>query len=302
MPREQGNLALAGFEDIFRVSVAPANGESITELPLAELRPPEFHPFQVNDDEAMTRLAESIRQHGVREPGIARPREEGGYELLCGNRRKRACEIAGLPTLPVIIRKLDDDMAAIAMTDSNLQQREAILPSERAWAYRVMTEALDHGGIKGEQYSFEIVAGRTGVKRSQLFRFIRLTELITTLIDKVDAKQLAFNPAVELSYLSAREQSFVAEAMAKHEAKPSLSQARRLRQLKKDGKLTAETIDATFAETERAAREELTDMARFREYFPKGYTSGQMGEVIVGLLREWRARAAGKAQKRDTPP
>jgi ParB family chromosome partitioning protein len=159
MPREKtsGNLALASYDDIFDTSAGTADGERIVQIPITELFPPEFHPFQVNDDLSMQRLAVSVKTEGVREPGIVRPRAEGGYELLCGNRRKRACEIAGLDTMPVIVRDLDDDRAAILMVNSNLEQREKLLPSERAWAYRVMMEALNHNGVKGEQHSYEIM-------------------------------------------------------------------------------------------------------------------------------------------------
>ena len=199
MRKTTGSLALAGYSDIFNVG---ADGEVIREIQLAELFPPEFHPFQVNDDEAMQSLAESVKLYGIREPGLARPRAEGGYELLSGNRRKLACELAGLTTLPVIVRELGDDDAAIAMVDSNLQQREKLLFSERAWAYRIKMEALNHNGVKADMHSVEVLALQTGEKRSQIFRLIRLTELVVDLLDNVDARKLAFNPAVELSYLS----------------------------------------------------------------------------------------------------
>ena len=223
------NLTLASFDDIFSTSTANSENEGIVQIPLCELYPPELHPFQVNDDDAMVRLTESVRQYGVIKPGLARSRKGVGYELLCGNRRKRACELAGVDKMPIMLKELDDDIAAIIMVEDNLQQREKILPSERALAYRVMMEALNHNGIKGESHSYEIMVERTGVKKSQLFRIIRLTELIATLSDKVDTNQLAFNPAVELSYLSVKEQTEVAEAMVRHEIKPSLSQAVRLK-------------------------------------------------------------------------
>ena len=215
MPRNKttGNLALAGYDDIFSTAKVH-DGECIVEMPLEELYPPDFHPFQLGDDLAMYRLAENIKQNGVLEPGLVRPRAGGGYELLCGNRRKRGCELAGKLTLPVIVRELDDSRAALVMVDSNLEQREKILPSEKAWAYKVMIDALYHSGVKGESHSYEIMAERTGVKKSQLFRTMRLTELITALADRVDSNQLAFNPAVELSYLSVSEQTTVAEAMS----------------------------------------------------------------------------------------
>ena len=293
MPRKQtnGNLALASFGEIFTVSTTPTDGERIVEMPLEELYPPELHPFQVNDDDAMYRLAVSVRERGIDQPGLARPRAEGGYELLCGNRRKRACELAGLATMPVIIRELSDEKASFIMLN-NLEQREKILPSELAWAYKVMMEALNHNGIKGEQHSYEIMVERTGVKKNQLFRFIRLTELITTLIDKVDAKQLAFNPAVELSYLSIAEQTAVAETMAAYEIKPSLSQTVRLKKLKKDGKLTLDMIDRILSEAKKPPKSEPTGSMRFRKYFPPDYSQKQMESIIVELLRDWKARAA----------
>ncbi|GHV37683.1 hypothetical protein FACS18949_18020 [Clostridia bacterium] len=206
--------------------------ERVTYLPLTDLYPPEFHPFQVNDDQSMTRLANSVARYGVREPGLARSRTDGGYELLCGNRRKRACEIAGLTTMPVVIREMDYDDAVIAMVDSNLETRERILPSEKAWAYRVKLEALNHRGVQSDtpgQLSVDVLVEQTSESKNQIFRLIRLTELIVTLTDKVDAKLLSFNPAVELSYLSQKEQSLVAAAMERLEVKPSLSQAQRLK-------------------------------------------------------------------------
>ena len=210
------NTALAGFGDIFQPTAEPiasvnadpfvaASGETVVEISLEELHPPEFHPFQVNDDLSMERLIKNIKQYGVREPGLVRPRtgdngNPDGYELLCGNRRKRACELAETPTMPVIIRELDDDSAAIAMVDSNLEQREKLLLSEKAWAYRVKLEALNHQGVKSDipgQLSVDILAEQTGESKTQIFRLIRLTELIITLLDKVDTKQIAFNPAIE---------------------------------------------------------------------------------------------------------
>jgi ParB family chromosome partitioning protein len=192
-------LTLTGFNDIFGASTS--DGERITELALNELHAPDCHPFYVNDDEAMTLLAESIREFGVREPGLARTRADGGYELLCGNRRRRACEIVGLKTMPVIIRELDDDGATIAMVDSNLQQREKLLYSEKAWAYKMKLEALKHKGIKSDCHSADEIAAQTGDNKCKVFRIIRLTELIEPLLNKVDAREFAFNTAVELTYL-----------------------------------------------------------------------------------------------------
>jgi len=294
MPRNQttGNLALANFEDIFNVGLSNADGERVVQIPLHELHAPEFHPFNVTDDAAMYRLAESVRKHGVREPGLARPRTDGGYELICGNRRKRASELAERVEMPVIIRELDDNLAALIMVDSNLEQRETILPSERAWAYKVMMDALNHSGIKGESHSYEIMVERTGVTKSQIFRIIRLTELTITLLDKVDAKQLALNPAVELSYLSLTEQAAVAEAMATYEVRPSLSQAVRLKKLKQEGKLSIPMIDRVLSEDKKPLKSKSISNDRYRRFFPQNYTQNQIDKVIVELLTDWKAKAA----------
>jgi ParB family chromosome partitioning protein len=294
MPRNTktiGNLALSNFEDIFNIADI-SDGERVVLIPLSELHPPEFHPFQVNDDAAMYRLVDSIKESGVREPGLARPHPGGGYELLCGNRRKRACELACIPTMPVIIRELDDNCSAIVMVESNLEKRERILPSERAWAYKIMMEALNHNGVKGECHSHEILVARTGVKKSQLYRIIRLTELIVTLLDMVDNNQIAFNPAVELSYLSQKEQSAVVEAIMAYEIKPSLSQAVRLKKLKQSGELTVEMIDSVLSEEKKPPKGEATGSARYRRFFPASYSPKQIDEVIVELLTDWKARAA----------
>jgi ParB family chromosome partitioning protein len=236
-------------------------------------------------DEAMTRLAESIKQYGVREPGLARPRPDGGYELLVGNRRKYASELAERLTMPVIIRELDNDDAVIAMVDSNLEHRDKLLPSERAWAYKMKMEALNHKGIKGDKLSAEIVAAQNGDSRSQVFRMIRLTELIVDLLDKVDTGKLALNPAVELSSLSQSEQKEVVSVMEENEMKPSLSQAVRLKKLKQDGKLTKKLIQSTLSEAKPKATPVDKGLERFRKYFPAGYSVKQMNDIIEELLK-----------------
>ena len=289
------NLALSEYNDIFASTTqqnneADTHGEKIVEIPLAELHPPEFHPFHVNDDEAMERLTANIKQYGVREPGLARPRTDGGYELLAGNRRKRGCERAELPTMPVIIREMDDSEATIAMVDSNLEQREELLFSEKAWAYRVKMEALNHNGVKAEMHSVDVIVAQTGESKNQIFRLIRLTELVCTLLDKVDAKQLAFNPAVALSYLSQTEQTAVATAMENHAVTPSLSQAVRLKKLKKSGELTVELIDTVLAEVKKPSPDEPKEFVQFRQFFPPGFSQTQMEAVIIELLQEWKAR------------
>ncbi len=294
MPRDKivGNLALASYDDIFDAGTQNADGERIAQIPLAELFPPEFHPFQVVDDAAMYRLAVSVKNDGVREPGIARTRAGGGYELLSGNRRKRACEISGLSSMPVIVRELDDDRAAIIMVNSNLEQREKLLPSERAWAYRIMMEALNHNGVKGDRHSYEIMVERTGEKKNQLFRIIRLTDLITALIDRHDAGRLKFMPAVSLSYLSIPEQTAVADAMEKYDVRPSHSQAERLKKLSQEGGLTPDKIDSIMSEDKTSPKDKPTASMRFRKYFPPEYSPKQMETVIVGLLKQWKAGAA----------
>jgi len=288
------NLALAGFEDIFSVGT-PQQGEYVHMLPLSELHEPDPHPFAVRDDEEMAQLTENVREYGVREPGLARPHADGGYELLCGNRRKRACELAGLTEMPVIVRKLTDEQAVLAMVDSNLQQRETILPSEKAWAYRHRMEALNHNGIKAEQHSCDIMAEQTGESVPQIFRFIRLTELIENLLDMVDAKQLALTPAVELSHLPYSEQHIVFDCMGKYEVRPSLSQAVRMKKLHKAGTLTAEMIDDILSEAKRQVEPKPKEdkwLGRFKRFFPEDYTPAQMGEIISKLLTEWKAGAA----------
>jgi ParB family chromosome partitioning protein len=298
--KEIVNLSLSGYDELFTntVDTPPSTentsdtyGERIVQIPLGELHPPEFHPFNVFDDEAMERLTENIKQYGVREPGLVRPRPEGGYELIAGNRRKRACERADITSLPVIIREMDDSNAAIAMVDSNLEQRETLLFSEKAWAYKVKMDALNHNGTKGDKHSHEILMEQTGESKNQIFRLIRLTELIIGLLDMVDTKKIAFNPAVELSYLSQVEQTAVISAMENYGIKPSLSQATRLKKLKQDGDLTIEMIDEILSEAKKPTQEDNDkEIIRFSHFFPDGYTTKQMDEVISGLLRDWQSR------------
>ena len=288
------NLSLTSYDSIFQTDNEREDtlSEKIIQIPLADLYPPEFHPFQVNNDESMTRLVNSIKQYGVREPGLARPHEDGGYELIVGNRRKYACELAEIATMPVIIRELDDDNAVIAMVDSNLEQREKLLFSEKAWAYRIKLEALNHQGEKSDtpgQLSVDILCEQTGESKNQIFRLVRLTELIAVLIDKVDAKQLAFNPAVELSYLSISEQTTVANIMEQYDVKPSLSQAVRLKKMKQDGTLTDEIIESVISEEKRPPKSESGGTMRFRRYFPAHYSPKQIDAVIIELLKKWRA-------------
>jgi len=305
--RTMGNLALAAgvrptdHDNILDNPVIHFTGERIVEIPLADLYPPEFHPFNVLDDLAMTRLVKSIQRHGVREPGLARPREDGagnpcgGYELIAGNRRKRACELAEIPMLPVIIREMDDDNAAIAMVDSNLEQRAKLLLSEKAWAYRVKLEALNHKGIKGDGLSVDVLVAQTGESKSQIFRIICLTELVPDLLDKVDAKKLAFNPAVELSCLSRKEQNVVVDTMAKYEIKPNLSQAVCLRNMKKERKdriLTEGEIEKVLSQVKKPTNGGRTSNPQYGRFFPADYTQKQMDDVIINLLKAWKVGAA----------
>ena len=288
-----GTLALTGFDDIFKSGTPALSGEHIVHIPLSDLHEPTDHPFLVKDDDAMSRLVKSIKRYGVREPGLARPHAEGGYELLAGNRRKRGCELAGIATLPVIIREMDDDTAAIAMVDSNLEQRESLLFSEKAWAYRTKLEALNHSGIKGDGLSVDVLVEQTGESKNQIFRFVRLTELIPDLLDKVDAKQLAFNPAVELSYLSRKEQAMVVDAMARYAVKPSLSQAQQLKKMSKDGDgITRHEVESILSEPKKSPDKATPAISEYKRFFPKGYTDEQMDTVITELLTKWKARAA----------
>ena len=286
-----GNLALARYEDIFKSSMGTPDGERVVEMQRSKLRPPEFHPFQVRDDLAMQRLVRSVKKYGVLEPGIVRPRVDGNFELLVGNRRDRACELAGRGTLPVIIRELDDDNAVILMVDSNLEQREKLLFSEKAWAYRVKLEALNHSGVKSDMLSVEVLIEQTGESKNQIFRFVRLTELIITLLDRVDARQLAFNPAVELSYLSHVEQTAVAEMMDKYEIKPSLSQAVRLKKMKQSAELSSDVIERVLAEDKKLSKGDTIADSRYRRFFPSNYSQKQIDTIIVKLLADWKAGA-----------
>jgi len=274
----------------------------VRTIPLSALVAPDCHPFRVVDDEQMTRLVESVKQFGVREPGLARPRGDGLYELIAGNRRKRACELAGLDAMPVIVRNLDDAAAVLAMVDSNLQQRETILPSERAFAYKMKMEALNHNGVKADKHSCQVMAEQTGESAAQIFRFIRLTELVEILLDKVDAKLLAMTPAVEILHLSYDEQHAVAACMAKLDMRPSLAQAVALRKAKKDGTLTGAEIERVLSAVKEPTKPQKspqpqeslepqkgTEIGNYKRFFPAGYTDSQMESVIVALLEKWAA-------------
>jgi ParB family chromosome partitioning protein len=273
--------------------------EKIAEIPLSELYPFKDHPFKVIDNEAMFDTAESIKQYGVLVPAIARPREDGGYELVSGHRRKRACELAGLETMPVIIRNLDDDAATIIMVDSNLQ-RENILPSERAFAFKLKLEAIKRQGSRTDLTSVqvgqklnarEVVAKEAGASSVQVQRYIRLTELIPELLSMVDEKKIAFNPAVELSYLKSEEQLLLIDAMDTEQATPSLSQAQRLKKFSAEGNCTLEAMCAIMSEDKKGEPDKVTLTGdKIKKYFPKNYTPQQMEATIIKLLEGWHKK------------
>lgn len=302
MPKNNGleSISLTSYDDLFRTGQQAA-GEQVQEIQLAELFPFKNHPFKVLDDDAMRDTAESIKEYGVLVPAIARPRAEGGYELIAGHRRKHASELAGKETMPVIIRNLDDDAATIIMVDSNLQ-RENILFSERAFAFKMKLEAMKRQGARTDltcsqvgnklagKKSSEILAEQVGESKNQIFRYIRLTELIPELLDMVDAKRIAFNPAVELSYLKKDEQALLLEAIQLEEATPSLSQAQRLKKFSQDGKLNENVIAAIMTEEKKDVDKVTLQGAQIKKYFPKSYTPKQMEDTIIKLLEQWQRK------------
>ena len=297
-------ISLTSVDDLFSTeeSRVDEQREKIVEVPLSELHPFKDHPFKVIDNEAMFDTAESIKQYGVLVPAIARPREDGGYELVSGHRRKRACELASLETMPVIIRKLDDDAATIIMVDSNLQ-RENILPSERAFAYKMKLSAMKQQGQRNDltcsqvgnklpgKKSSEILAEQVGESKNQIFRYIRLTELVPELLSMVDEKKIAFNPAVELSYLKSEEQLLLIDAMDTEQATPSLSQAQRLKKFSAEGNCTLEAMCAIMSEEKKGEPDKVTLTGdKLKKYFPKNYTPQQMEATIIKLLEGWHKK------------
>ena len=294
------NIVLKSVDDIFQTEEnrADAQRERVQEIPLDQLKPFKNHPFKVRDDQRMLDTVDSIREYGVLVPAIARPDPEGGYELISGHRRKRGCEMAGLQTMPVIIRDLDDDAAVLVMVDSNIQ-REELLPSERAFAYKMKLEALKHQGartdrtsgqvVQKSKLSVEIVAEQAGENYKQVQRYIRLTELISELLDMVDERKLAFNPAVEVSYLKRDEQRMLLEAMDAEQTTPSLSQAQRLKKFSLEGRLTEEAMSAIMSEEKKSDMDKVTLRSdTLRKYFPKSYTPKQMEQTIIRLLDVWQ--------------
>ena len=294
------NIVLKSVDDIFQTEEnrADAQRERVQEIPLDQLKPFKNHPFKVRDDQRMLDTVDSIREYGVLVPAIARADPEGGYELISGHRRKRGCEMAGLQTMPVIIRDLDDDAAVLVMVDSNIQ-REELLPSERAFAYKMKLEALKHQGartdrtsgqvVQKSKLSVEIVAEQEGENYKQVQRYIRLTELISELLDMVDERKLAFNPAVEVSYLKRDEQRMLLEAMDAEQTTPSLSQAQRLKKFSQEGRLTEEAMSAIMSEEKKSDMDKVTLRSdTLRRYFPKSYTPKQMEQTIIKLLDVWQ--------------
>ena len=295
-------VELASVDDLFSTEESRADDqrERVMEIPLSELRPFKDHPFKVKDDEAMMETAESIQKYGVLVPAIARPRPEGGYELVAGHRRRRASELAEKETMPVIVRDLDDDAATIIMVDSNLQ-RESLLPSERAFAYKMKLDAIKRQGARTDLTSVQVeqklsardrVAKEAGEKSGiQVMRYIRLTELIPTLLDMVDERKIALNPAYELSFLKPEEQEQLLDAMDSEQATPSLSQAQRLKKFSQEGKLSPNVMLAIMSEEKKEAWDKVTlDSATLRKYFPKSYTPQRMQETIIKLLEAWQKK------------
>lgn len=301
MPRKGANISLSSYDDIFETDTSrnEAKQERVQEIPLSELHSFEGHPFKVVDDEEMQKTVESVRDFGVLTPAIARPDPDGGYEIISGHRRHRASELAGKDTMPVIVREMDDDAAIILMVDANLQ-RETILPSERAFAYKMKMDALKHQGARTDLTSTqvgrkletaEVIAQEAGDSKNQVRRYIRLTELTPELLDMVDSGQIKFNPAVELSYLAKEEQKDFLEAMDYAQAAPSLSQAQRIKKLAQEGNCTLEAMCEIMNEMKKDEMDKVTlKTSVLRKYFPKSYTNKQMEDKIIQLLEQWQKK------------
>ena len=300
MPKGSLNMSLKGADDIFSTeeSRQEQQREQVQQIPIGELFPFKNHPFKVLDDESMQRTVESVEQYGVRSPLIARPRPEGGYEIISGHRRQHAAQLAGLDTLPVIVRNMDDDAAVLLMVDSNLQ-RENILPSERAFAYKMKLEALKNQGARSDLTSVQVapklstekIGEEVGMSKDNVKRYIRLTNLVPELLDMVDEKKIAFNPAVELSYLDEAQQRDFLEAMNDTQNAPSLSQAQRLKKLAQEGHFS---YDVAFAVMGEEKKDELDKVVikndTLRKYFPRSYTPKQMEDTIIKLLEQWQRK------------
>lgn len=300
MPKNSLNVSLKGADDIFSTeeSRQEQQREQVQQIPIGELFPFKNHPFKVLDDEAMQRTVESVAQYGVLAPLIARPRPEGGYEIISGHRRQHAAQLAGLETLPVIVRNMDDDAAVLLMVDSNLQ-RENILPSERAFAYKMKLEALKNQCARSDLTSVQVapklgtekIGEEVGMSKDNVKRYIRLTNLVPELLDMVDEKKIAFNPAVELSYLDESQQRDFLEAMNDTQNAPSLSQAQRLKKLAQEEHFS---YDVAFAVMGEEKKDELDKVVikndTLRKYFPRSYTPKQMEDTIIKLLEQWQRK------------
>jgi len=295
MPRKSEGIKLTSYDDLFSTEESREEQarETVREIPVDQLIPFRDHPFKVKDDEDMSKTVESIRQFGVLVPAIARPLENGGYEIISGHRRHHAAQLAGLDTIPVIVRELDDDAATILMVDSNLQ-RENILPSERAYAYKMKHEAIKHQGkrtspqVAAKSRSDDAVAAQSGISGDTVRRYIRLTNLIPALLDMVDDRKIAFNPAVELSYLTPEQQSQLIDAMEYAQATPSLSQAQRLKQMSREGICNQDVMYAVLSEEKKAEQNKVTfDTKALKKYFPSNYTPQQIQRTIISILEQW---------------
>lgn len=301
MPKNGLNVSLNSYDDIFSTeeSRQEEQREQVQQIPIGELFPFKNHPFKVLDDDSMSDTVESVKQYGVLSPLIARPRPKGGYEIISGHRRQHAAELAGLETLPVIVREMSDDAAVILMVDSNLQ-REHILPSERAFAYKMKLDAIKNQGARSDLTSPQVaskfrsddeVAKGQGISGDTVRRFIRLTNLIPELLDMVDNKTVSFNPAVELSYLSPEQQQEVIRAMDDTQNFPSVSQAKRIKKLAQDGTFTTETVVAIMGEEKKSELDTVTiKNDTLKKYFPRSYTPKQMEDTIIKLLEQWQKK------------
>ena len=301
MPKSSVNASLSSYDDIFSTeeSRQEEQREQVRQIPIGELFPFKNHPFKVLDDDSMSDTVESVKQYGVLSPLIARPRPKGGYEIISGHRRQHAAELAGLETLPVIVRQMDDDAAIILMVDSNLQ-REHILPSERAFASKMKLDAIKNQGTRSDLTSTQVVSklrsneklgAENNQSRETVRRFIRLTNLIPELLDMVDNKTVSFNPAVELSYLSPEQQQEVIRAMDDTQNFPSVSQAKRIKKLAQDGTFTTETVVAIMGEEKKSELDTVTiKNDTLRKYFPRNYTPKQMEDTIIKLLEQWQKK------------
>lgn len=308
MPKKGENISLTTYDDLFETDESRAESqlERVQNIPVRELVPFKNHPFKVLDDEAMLRTTESIAEYGVLTPLIARPLDHGGYEIISGHRRAHAAELAGLSEVPVLVRDMDDDAATVLMVDSNLQ-RENILPSERAFAYKMKLEAMKHQGSRSDLTSSQVgtklrtdqvMAKELGESRNQIQRYIRLTNLVPDLLDLVDCKQISFNPAVELSYLSPEEQETFLQAMDEVQAAPSLSQAQRLKKLAQEGNFTMDAAREILNEVKKGDLERVTFRnEQLRRFFPRSYTAQQMQDTIIKLLDQWQKKKSREHER-----